>query len=612
MATRSFQQTLVQQGPIRYLPAEAYQAIPREMIKDRVSLWSRCQQIDTEGRLFKVVAAQDGKVSVAVSHELNCDFEEVKQHFERFQQFQTAWRLLNSQFLLEPQQTFLDQAVSPDRKLRLWTVYESCPYFLAQGTDGKGIKLPSQNVILEIEMRHFLTALLELVWLFRNALTLDLLPNLKDYAIGIKNGEIKLLLTGTLRLSPAKRTPPVHPIFEEEQPFGFDNRKGINKLDLIKDSHHTAESLETDGPEVPNLSNSPRLSPIASPSNGANRERPPETTKSGQTDHKRFLLQFAVSVCYELFKGSLLHSRQIPAGDRTAVKTAIEEAKKGQFKDLFATFDFVYSAAFSKGKVSISQLLSDLQSRLQNAPHRFVTFKNDSIRLMKKPVYSSLRQIRLEISDSTADCDRCVKAVVEALNERQFSVIELLFQNKSLTVEQMASVAESMQRQTGVRHLSLGWPNCPTDAVCIDRVCRLLQSSTPSFVSLNLNGTQLTPTELEYLVNALAALPPNTLQGFELSLCALKREPIALADSQLAQFMERQTRLQTLRLELTSVAFDAQLSASVAECIGEMTDLTSVDVRLGGEAARSTDFGLLAFSLSRLTSLKSLSLHLLG
>lgn len=609
MAAHNNQQTFIQQTPIRYIPAEAYQTIPKEMIRDRVSLWSRCQQIDTEGRLFKVVSAEDGKMSVAVSKELSFDFKEVKRHFGLFKHSQSAHRRLNSQFLLEPQQTFLDQALSPEGKLRIWTVYEYCPYFLTQGTSGRGIQLPAQNVILEIELRHFLTALLELLWLFKNTLELNLIPNLSDYAIGVKNGQFKFLIAGIAQQSSMGGTIKQHPIFEDEQTFIFERKQGFNKLDIQKSSHRTAESFEIEIPEFCNFSSTPRLSPIVSPNHSAVKNVQMATTEFQKTDSNQFLLKFAVSVCYEMFKSSLLHSKSISAKDKTAVKNAITEAKNDQFKDLFVTFDKLNSLT-SVNHFLLNDLIKSLQLKLQKAPHKFITFKDETLAMLRRPIYSNLRQVRFELSDSATDCNQCIEAIVESLNEKQFSVIELFFSNASLKADQMATVAESLKKQWNVRHLSINWPSCPTNDICIDRICQLLQSSTPNFIAINLNNTEMTPTQLEYLVNSLAALPPNTLQGFELSLCSLKNGPIQLTDEQLASFLDKQPRIQSLKLELTSVALDAQLSSFVAESIGEMTDLASLDIKLKAQTGKLLDVKLLIYNLSRLANLKSLSLHL--
>lgn len=447
--------------PVRYLPSEIYAHLPKERIRDPVTLWKNLERLDTQGLVFRVACAQTDQTFVAITCELPLDVNAVLSHFDTFDVSQKIASLLQTDFLLNFIDVFLDRGLSATGRLRVWRVFESAEFFFCAGNSDRVLSFPSKNVVSCPEPSKFVVLLSQVVHLFRECDWLDRLPNLQHCAIGCQNGRLKMLIQGfTCRpvLFPSLWP---HPIFGEEHHFDS-HRKGSfqNKLEIQKSSHRTTDALESD-PTIPKA-----------PSDRVPARLLPKSA--------HFAYKFAVALCYEILKNSVASGPGRPP---------LPFAKDHKYQNLFCFFDKINSQSPEELTFEvIDAWLEAMKASLAPRQDAFYSLRDDKILLLSRPSLSEARMLRLTVTAHAANLPAIVDAIVHKLGEgTKLSVLELIFNESSLQPGQIRRILESLAHQTalvGFRFESAGCPLSGDNLLCLRQI---IQSCQLSSISLNLS-----------------------------------------------------------------------------------------------------------------------------
>lgn len=400
--------------------------------------YKKLRAFDEGETLFLARDYDTEKTLTVLVLEVEANQAKVERLFAHFEAEKAFLEQIDSPFVVKFVDMFADFKPSDPSVVLLYKILEEIDYPLYNSNSNLKIRLKQKLVVKHFNENEIIRILLNLVKFFQICELAGRKPLISNALICHGSNNYKFLVSGfEERPTPVLSMSSLCSLFGENGPSpknGSKDRSKFNKLDIQKASHRTADSM-------------------------ANIDDQPAKPHSSWDEGYRIAIyyNYSISLCNGLFKDMAASFFGTNLPNDGSASTFFSQDKLERFQNLMGCLRAMRNDL--NGPITlqtIEEWIARMTQCLEKSSQAFFSFKNQEVLLLNQPIFSDMRQLRLELSHDLPNPSPYFAFISKEL--RRMSDVEsldLLFNDCLLNHDEIFNILDPITKMSRLKRLVL-------------------------------------------------------------------------------------------------------------------------------------------------------------
>lgn len=417
------------------------------------------QVFDNEESIMQVKCYKSLKKFTAIKTEMQFKETQITSMFNSFRQSKEFIETMDDAFLLKHHEFFVDNQFFSQNKIIVYQIFEKMDYPLFNSNHPLKNHLMQKHVIKHFNENEIIKILHGLISFFQVCEFSGKKPHISNALICFSKGCYKLLIRGfeEMAIIPSSQI-----IFGNEQSIDTNivhqnspvSSNFTNKLEIQKSSHRTADTINKNDCQT-----SSKIMQI-------------EKIKHPSINYYKY----AVSMCSGLFKDMAFAFFGVNSENNQSLSSFLSKDKFSKFGNLLEMFEKINNNDSNTiDYQTVDEWNSKMTDCIDNYFESYFSFKNQEVLLLNQPIFSDMKNLRLELSHDLPNIHTLLAFMIKELQKmRKLTSIEYQFNDCLLNSAEINALVKPLEEMKSLNKIIIKLCHNNFDGSFINHLAQIL------------------------------------------------------------------------------------------------------------------------------------------